>query len=305
MWKLPTGERHSREAYMLPNMEATVSLHYAHMRTVEPNWSYPVHYHSLFEINWVLAGKQLMHVNGMPIAQETGDILLIRSGERHRSEVQGGEEMSYFCLHFDIGEARFRRRMQHTNTVVFPQGSGIARKLYEPLGKLLEMTRTIPQAADPNSHIRVLSALFELCSVLGDALEEEGTAADTPSSSRLPVAREMARMLEEAAENAASASEPAVLDDAGGEGRTVERIAGRLGFSTAYCNRLFHEAFGLSPRQYLSQVKLQLAKRWLLDLSISVSDIALRLGYRDIAHFSRQFKRWSGVSPSDYRKSLM
>ncbi|MBW7462169.1 helix-turn-helix domain-containing protein, partial [Paenibacillus sepulcri] len=27
------------------------------------------------------------------------------------------------------------------------------------------------------------------------------------------------------------------------------------------------------------------------------------LGYRDIAHFSRQFKRWSGVSPSDYRQS--
>lgn len=305
MWKLPTGERHSREAHMLPNMEATVSLHYAHMRTVEPNWSYPVHHHSLFEINWVLAGKQLMHVGGLPIAQEPGDIVLVRSGERHRSEAQGGEEMSYFCLHFDIGEARFRRRMQQTNTVVFPQGSGNARKLYEPLGKLLEMTRAMSQAANPNAHIRVLSALFELCSVLGDALEEEGTAADTPSSSRLPVAREMARMLEEAAESAASASEPAVLNDAGGAGRTVERIAGRLGYSSAYCNRLFHEAFGLSPRQYLSQVKLQLAKRWLLDPSISVSDIALRLGYRDIAHFSRQFKRWSGVSPSDYRKSLM
>lgn len=305
MWKLPTGERHSREAYMLPNMEATVSLHYAHIRTVEPNWSYPAHFHSWFEINWVLAGKQLMHVGGLPIAQEAGDIVLIRSGERHRSEVQGGEEMSYFCLHFDIGEARFRRRMQQTNTVVFPQGSANARRLYEPLGKLLEMTRATPQAADPNAHIRVLSALFELCSVLGDALEEEGTDVDSPSSSRLPVAREMARMLEEAAENAAGASEAAVLDDAGGEGRTVERIAGRLGFSTAYCNRLFHEAFGLSPRQYLSQVKLQLAKRWLLDPSSSVSDVALRLGYRDIAHFSRQFKRWSGVSPSDYRKSLM
>ncbi|RUS48886.1 AraC family transcriptional regulator [Cohnella sp. AR92] len=305
MWKLPTGERHSREAHMLPNMEATVSLHYAHMRTVEPNWSYPVHNHSLFEINWVLAGQQLMHVGGLPIAQGTGDIVLVRSGERHRSEAQGGEEMSYFCLHFDIGEARFRRRLQQTNTVVFPQGSVNARKLYEPLGKLLEMTQGIPQAAGPNGHIRALSALFELCSVLGDALEEEGTAADTPSSSRLPVAREMARMLEEAAENPSSAVESAIPDDAGGEGRIVERIAGRLGFSTAYCNRLFHEAFGLSPRQYLSQVKLQLAKRWLLDPSTSVSDIALRLGYRDIAHFSRQFKRWSGVSPSDYRKSLM
>ncbi|MFD1905342.1 helix-turn-helix domain-containing protein [Paenibacillus rhizoplanae] len=44
------------------------------------------------------------------------------------------------------------------------------------------------------------------------------------------------------------------------------------------------------------------AKVLLDDHSLSVSQISGLLGYRDIAHFSRQFKRWSGQSPREYRE---
>ncbi|MNF17229.1 DNA-binding transcriptional regulator AraC [compost metagenome] len=45
------------------------------------------------------------------------------------------------------------------------------------------------------------------------------------------------------------------------------------------------------------------AKVLLDDPSLSISRISGILGYRDIAHFSRQFKRWHGTSPREYRES--
>ncbi|MNC59455.1 DNA-binding transcriptional regulator AraC [compost metagenome] len=58
----------------------------------------------------------------------------------------------------------------------------------------------------------------------------------------------------------------------------------------------------MSPRQYLSDLIIRHAKLLLLDNSLSVEAIAHRLGYRDVSHFSKQFKRWTGLPPMGYRR---
>ncbi|MOA61099.1 HTH-type transcriptional activator Btr [compost metagenome] len=58
----------------------------------------------------------------------------------------------------------------------------------------------------------------------------------------------------------------------------------------------------MSPRQYLSGLIIRHAKLMLLDNSLSVEAIAHRLGYRDVSHFSKQFKRWTGLPPMSYRQ---
>lgn len=75
-----------------------------------------------------------------------------------------------------------------------------------------------------------------------------------------------------------------------------------LGISSSHCNRVFKQVFGQSPRAVLSQLVLHEAKLLLGNPKLSVQNIAVMLGYKDIAHFSRQFKRWSGMSPSRYRQ---
>jgi AraC-like DNA-binding protein len=62
--------------------------------------------------------------------------------------------------------------------------------------------------------------------------------------------------------------------------------------------------YGQSPRVYLSEMVLHEAKVLLGNPKLSIQNIATMLGYKDIAHFSRQFKRWSGVSPTCYRQEL-
>jgi AraC-like DNA-binding protein len=66
---------------------------------------------------------------------------------------------------------------------------------------------------------------------------------------------------------------------------------------------LFRQVYGMSARQYRSLVKLKRAKTLLLDNEMSVQSVAERMGYSDTAHFSRQFKRWTGMSPIAYRSN--
>lgn len=83
---------------------------------------------------------------------------------------------------------------------------------------------------------------------------------------------------------------------------SIADLMSSIGISEGYGNRLFKEAYGFSPQQYLSTLKLKLAKKMLLKPQFSVSEIAQTLGYQNASHFSRQFKRWTAMSPKTYRQ---
>ena len=75
-----------------------------------------------------------------------------------------------------------------------------------------------------------------------------------------------------------------------------------MGYSPAHCQRVFRQAYGMSPRQYMTLLKLNHAKRLLQDPTRSIEQISETLGYRDVSQFSKQFKRWMNLSPSAYRQ---
>ena len=60
---------------------------------------------------------------------------------------------------------------------------------------------------------------------------------------------------------------------------------------------------GLTYQQLLDRVREDLACWWLLHSDMSVEAIADRLGYQDTSNFSRTFRRWVGMPPSDFRRS--
>jgi len=61
---------------------------------------------------------------------------------------------------------------------------------------------------------------------------------------------------------------------------------------------------GLKFNELISEAKFGHAKDKLRDIQSPISEIAESLGYSDSAHFTRAFHRWSGVSPSEFRKKL-
>lgn len=83
----------------------------------------------------------------------------------------------------------------------------------------------------------------------------------------------------------------------------VEALARLANLSTAHFSALFKQQAGCSPRDYLHLLRIHRACQLLRDSGLHVKEIAGKLGYKDQFHFSRQFKAFQGVSPTQYRES--
>ena len=65
--------------------------------------------------------------------------------------------------------------------------------------------------------------------------------------------------------------------------------------------RRFQKAVGLSPIQYTQQLRVERAKGLLESSMLSLEDITGRCGYENVSTFSKVFKRWTDVTPREYR----
>ncbi|GAA0246294.1 AraC family transcriptional regulator [Saccharothrix mutabilis subsp. mutabilis] len=87
-----------------------------------------------------------------------------------------------------------------------------------------------------------------------------------------------------------------------GEPITIDDMARTAMFSKFHFSRMFLRVTGVSPRRFLSALRLQEAKRLLLTSSLTVADISHVVGYNSIGTFSSRFSLSVGVSPTTYRK---
>lgn len=81
----------------------------------------------------------------------------------------------------------------------------------------------------------------------------------------------------------------------------VDRLAREVGLSRSHYTRRFSDLAGCSPNAFHIQQRIRKAAGLLRGSSMTVTEIAEALGYRDVYFFSRQFKTYEGMSPLDYR----
>ena len=83
----------------------------------------------------------------------------------------------------------------------------------------------------------------------------------------------------------------------------LESTASEAGLSPFHFLRVFANALGVTPHQYLVRSRLRRAARMLADDTRSVTDIAFDVGFGDLSNFVRTFHRAAGVSPGSFRRA--
>ena len=87
----------------------------------------------------------------------------------------------------------------------------------------------------------------------------------------------------------------------GDRAATVRELANRLHISPCYFCKLFKKQTGLTFTEYRTQLRIEAAKRLLLNRHLRVSEVAFEAGFDSIPYFNRAFRRLLGCSPSEFR----
>ena len=87
------------------------------------------------------------------------------------------------------------------------------------------------------------------------------------------------------------------------ENLTLDLVSKNVYISSYYLSHLFKEELDITFVEYLTKIRIEMAKKRLKNQDLSIMDIASEVGYDDSSYFSKVFKRNTGLSPSQYRKN--
>lgn len=85
---------------------------------------------------------------------------------------------------------------------------------------------------------------------------------------------------------------------------TLKDVAGHFGFSLSYCSRLIKTSTGLGFHEWKNSLRMRRAERMLLNTNKTVAAISEELGYMNPETFIRCFKKFTQMTPAQYRKKV-
>ncbi len=85
---------------------------------------------------------------------------------------------------------------------------------------------------------------------------------------------------------------------------SVEAYAASCNMSACWFTRQFRRQMGVSPQQYLIEIRMGKAKE-LLTHRANIGEVGALVGYQDPLYFSRMFKKYTGYSPKEYRRQVI
>lgn len=300
-------EQQLGDLYRFPNMINTLQMTGCHFGLKPPGWHYPRHHHHLFELLYCVEGEVAHEINRDAMTMQAGDWLLIKSGVRHQSSNTAKPDYGFFNVHFDLDDPEIRSLLSLAPYRLIRHKEAERSKLRYYVGELEEVmqrnrtkqpeaTATATESSPLRFEDKLLLQSYTLL-IIHDVLQllrehEHGSIrghGTTPEKDPSLFTADIAHMIEEK------------LSLGLCEEATVAGVAKEMNLSRSQCSKLFTKVYGLSPRQYVSQQKLKLAKELLVTTHLPMTDIAEKLGFHSASHFSRQFRRWTGQSPSEFK----
>jgi AraC-like DNA-binding protein len=249
-----------------------------------------LHIHDCLEVGYCHDGSGVYVVGEKIFPYRAGDITVINDREFHLGRSAQGTVSHWTFLLLDpgrlVGPQATRPELLNTTTLGGPSFRNIlagrehprlAEQVLALIGELRERRLGFREA---------VRALVWLLMVRLQRLAPKGK--EQKAGRRTSVER-LAPALEYLAANYA-------------ESVAVDALAERCGTSPTHLRRLFHEATGLSPKGYLTQLRLRMAMTLLAASDHSILEVSLAAGFQTLSSFNRHFKQALGEAPRAWRK---
>jgi YesN/AraC family two-component response regulator len=257
---------------------------------LKDTFDFPVHYHPEFEINFILGGKGVKRIVGDHI-EEIDDVELVLVGPN----LYHGWELSK-CKNKDIHEIT----IQFHNDLF--SESLLARRIMMPIKDMFNRAnhgilfskKTGAELAERIIRISKRDGMdyfLEMISILHDMANSRSQRLLSTFTVDNDVFEDDDKMKLIYEYIQKKFSDKITLDD----------VSGVANMTAVSFNRFIKKRTGKTFVNYLNDIRVGYAARWLVEKDLSISEIAFKSGFNNIANFNRIFKSIKNTTPSQYR----
>lgn len=242
----------------------------------ERGFSFKGEQHDFWELTYVEKGMLHNVVNGVDYVQNQGEIMLFLPNQFHSQFADRDQRVFYTTIGFSMQLAN----ADSFNGVIF-QTDHEMRMLFRRIFEERDFGKMY-------CNDLILCYLKELIIRLLRSRQVENVVKSVPSESR--------RAVENSIVSAAEVYVKTHLH----KRLTVSEIAESIPVSETYLSALFKKNNAESLNHYINTQKLSLAKDYILRGEYTFTQIAEMLGYNNVHYFSQCFKRYLGITPTEY-----
>lgn len=252
-----------------------------------PSFDAPYHFHPEYELTYIIKGRGTRYVGTSIEHFEPGELVLIAPNVPHCwiNEPQEGEEMVKAMV------IQFHPNVLNKSVYMLPEFKNLMAYLDQVDNCLIFKNHQLAdnlsgfeKQTPPRNFLQLLSILIELKTIPSYSLGNQYTT-------HLKAHERFHEVFSYIIENF---KQPIKLE-------VVAKIAGLS--PTSFC-RYFKKYTGQTLFDIVRKHRLQAASQLLLNTDKRINEIAYESGFDDIPYFNRAFKKWKGVSPKTYRKTM-
>ncbi|MEK6646620.1 MAG: AraC family transcriptional regulator [Candidatus Firestonebacteria bacterium] len=270
-------------------LSMNIELEHIHLIEKEDKWESGIHVHKTYEFCFVVEGKGSYYLEDKKFNMESGDLFIVKPYEEHYEIGDLSDPLELFIV--TIKNQKENKINAIDEIFKFPTKVHIIpeRKICDIFQDILDeavLNKTGYMLKINSCLINLLIEIYRFLHIRDKVFYSVKRVNEIYKKN---ITKQMCKYIEN--------NYKKQLSDI--------KLSNKFHLSSQYISSLFRKQIGSSPIEYLTKIKIEIAKNLLKNFKKKISSIASEIGYNNTYYFYRVFKKNTGVTPSQYREKLI